>query len=197
MLLSYSGRLVLPKKGGEFCCDSNFPNWRAMGAVAEVNKKLPQLQRERSKCNKVVDYYYAEESWPMCTETFSTCCYEMSVTGTSTLETPSPSTVTCHAHEGGMMYMPGPGSPHEMVQTPVQSPLNFYIPYPSPSQAVYPPFQPNLRQDAGNPHPPAHSHQLSNKQPPLPFILCFIINGNISVFIGYTQRYLNCLYEEW
>ena len=52
MVSSYSGKvphMVTPKKGGEFSCDSNCPNWKSMRicahsvAVAEVNKKLPQF----------------------------------------------------------------------------------------------------------------------------------------------------------
>ena len=55
MVLSYSGELphtVTPTKGG-FSCDSNCPNWKAMGicshtvAVAEVNKKLQQFYLAR------------------------------------------------------------------------------------------------------------------------------------------------------
>ena len=59
MVLSYSGKLphmVTPTKGGGFSCDSNCPNWKAMGicshtvAVAEVNKKLqPFLSSKKKK----------------------------------------------------------------------------------------------------------------------------------------------------
>ncbi len=53
MVLSYSGKtphMVLPKKNkGDFSCDSNCPNYKALGicshivAVAEVNGQLPEL----------------------------------------------------------------------------------------------------------------------------------------------------------
>ena len=227
MVLSYSGKaphMVLPKKGGEFCCDSNCPNWRAMGicshtvAVAEINNKLPQFlsNAKRSKGVNVTKLLTTtmprgrgrKGSVAPCARKPSQSVatrIEMSATANSALETPSPSTVTCHAHEGGSVYMPGLGSPHfNMVQSPVHSPLNFYNSYPYPAQAVYPPFQPDV-QDAGNPYPPAHSYQLSYNHPPLPFILCFI-QGNISVCIGCKNKYpkapkppqdLCIKHEEW
>ena len=47
--------MVTPKKGGEFSCDSNCPNWKSIGicshsvAVAEVNGKLAHFLSAKKK----------------------------------------------------------------------------------------------------------------------------------------------------
>ena len=62
----------------------------------------------------------------------------MNASSDTPVDSPVPPTVTCHAPEGGSVFMPGFASPHfSMVQSPVQqSPLNFYGPYTTPS--MYP-----------------------------------------------------------
>ena len=58
MVLSYNGRalhMVVPKKGGDFSCDSNCPHWKSLGlcsltvTVAEVNHKLTPFLAARQK----------------------------------------------------------------------------------------------------------------------------------------------------
>ena len=169
MVLSYSGKLphmVTPNKGGEFCCDSNCPNWKAMGiclhtvAVAEVNKKLQQFLSSRKRKKGVNFTKLLTTSMPKGrgqkggvaprlrkpTQPISTGI-EMNSTMNSPVESAAPPTVTCHAHEGGSVFMPGFGSPHfSMVQSPVQqSPMHFYGPY--AAHPMYPPYHQGALQE--------------------------------------------------
>ena len=61
MVLSYSGRvphMVVPKKNGEYSCDSNCANWNSMGicshcvAVAHVNGELSEFVAAKGKQKK-------------------------------------------------------------------------------------------------------------------------------------------------
>ena len=209
MVLSYSGKvphMVTPNKGGEFCCDSNCPNWKAMGicshtvAVAEVNKKLQRFLSSRKR-KKGVNYTkllttsmprgrgrkggvtprVRKPSQPITTR------IERSTASDTSFENASPPTVTCHAHEGGSVFMPGFGSPHfNMVQSPVQqSPMNFYGPY--AAHPMYPPYHQGAQHEAGNPFQTPSPYQ-SYYQPSVPFTLSFI-SGNISVCIGCKNKY--------
>lgn len=221
MVLSYSGKvphMVTPKKGGEFCCDSSCPNWKAMGicshtvAVAEVNNKLPQFLSTKKRKKGVNVTKLLTTSMPKgrgqngCgtprarkPSQPATARVEMSVPDTD-LETPAPSTATCHAHEGGSSFMPGLGSPHFSM---VQSPVHFYSPY--PTYPMYPPFHQGVPHEAGNPFQTSPPYQPYHHQPSLPFTLCFI-SGNISVCIECKNKYpktpkppqdLCIKHEEW
>lgn len=61
MVLSYSGRvphMVVPKKNGEYSCDSNCPNWNSMGicshcvVVAHINGELSEFVAAKGKRKK-------------------------------------------------------------------------------------------------------------------------------------------------
>ena len=226
MVLSYSGKLphmVTPTKGG-FSCDSNCPNWKAMGicshtvAVAEVNKKLQQFLSIKKKKKGVnftkllttsmpkghgrkggVAPRARKPSQPIITR------IETNASSDTPVNSAVPPTVTCHAHEGGSVFMPGFASPHfSMVQSPVhQSSLNFYGPYTTPSMYP-PPYHQGAHHEAGNLFQIPTPYQ-SYYQPPVPFTLAFI-SGNISVCIGCKNKYpkspkppqdLCIRHEEW
>ena len=227
MVLSYSGKLphmVTPNKGGEFCCDLNCPNWKAMGicshtvAVAEVNKKLQQFLSSRKR-KKGVNYTkllttsmprgcgrkggvaprVRKPSQPITTR------IEMSTASNTSYENAASPTVTCHAHESGSVFMPGFGSPHfSMVQSPVQqSPMNFYGPYPGHNM-MFPPYHQGAQHEAGSLFQTPSPYQ-SYYQPSVPFTLSFIA-GNVSICIGCKNKYpkspkppqdLCIRHEEW
>ena len=129
----------------------------------------------------------------------------MNASSDTPVDSAVPPTVTCHAHEGGSVFMPGFASPHfSMVQSPVQqSPLNFYGPYTTPSMYP-PPYHQGAHHEAGNPFQTPTPYQ-SYYQPPVPFTLAFI-SGNISICIGCKNKYpkspkppqdLCIRHEEW
>ena len=126
MVLRYSGKLphmVTPKE--EFCCDSNCPSWKAIRicshtvAVAEINKKLQQFlsSRKRKKGvnftkllttsmpkghgRKGVAPRVCKPSQPIYNQNWDEYCLRYSFVNAA------PPTVTCHAHEGGSVFMPG------------------------------------------------------------------------------------------
>ena len=97
------------------------------------------------------------------------------MTGTG-FEAPAP--FTSYAQEG--VNISGYASPHFST---VNSPMSFYGPYPTnPTCPPYPPYHQGLQHDA-----PFQGFVL-NSQPTLHFTICFI-TGNISVCIGYKNKY--------
>ena len=121
-----SPHMVTPTKGGGFSCDSNCPNWKAMGiclhtvAVAEVNKKLQQFLSSKKKKKGVNFTKLLTTSMPKGrgrkgsvaprTQKPSqpiTTRVEMNASSDTPVDCAVPPTVTCHAHEGGSVFMPG------------------------------------------------------------------------------------------
>ena len=161
MVLSYSGsvpHMVTPKRGGEFCCSSSCPNWKALGicshtvAVAEVNNKLAQFLSHRKRKKGVNVTKLLTTTMPkgrgrkggvsprvrMPSQPITARMEMSAMTGTG-FEAPAP--FTSHAQEG--VNMSGYASPHFSM---VNSPMSFYGPYPTnPMCPPYPPYHQGLQ----------------------------------------------------
>lgn len=172
MVLSYSGRvphMVTPKKGGDFSCDSNCPNWKSMGiyshsvAVAEVNKKLLQFlpAKKRRKPANVTSLLTANMPKGRGRKGGTVPCSRkpsQPITGRiemgtlpSTSSTPS-SMTSDMSHAQGLSLTPdSAGSSFNMVQSPVYGTLMQQSMYGSPP--MYPmcnPFYQRAMHDATN-----------------------------------------------
>ena len=201
MVLSYSGHaphMVVPKKGGDFSCDANCPNWKSLGlcshtvAVAEVNHKLATFlaarQKKKQQPGNLTNLLTATMprgrgrkggSAPRTRKPPQpvTCRVEMSVTGTA------PVMKTCS-------WTPPPADNYNFTSTDVSTQFNVVQPqhanplplpgYHATGYPLYPPFNPNLY-----PFSSPSSHEA-------PFVLCFI-GGNISTCIGCKNKFSKSL----
>ena len=149
-------------------------------AVAEVNKKLQQFLSSRKK-KKGVNYTkllttsmpkgrgrkggvtprVRKPSQPITTRV------EMITSSDTTSESAAQPTVTCHAHEGGSVFM---------LSTVQHDTVTFMDPY--AARPPYPPYHLGTRHEAGSPFQSPQPYQ-SYYQPSVPFTLSFI-SGNIS-----------------
>ena len=211
MVLSYSGQmphLVTPKKGGDFACDSNCANWKAMGicshsvAVADINDKLMEFlakkTKKRANMTKLLTTNMPKgrgrkggvaprsrkPSEPVAARVAMNVPHTNPASTTTSMPTPQP----------GMMPPTPSFSPPHMLQPPVYG--ETMVPYPT----FYPDALLGVEYPASpNPYWPNQSQPLS------PFTLCYI-TGNISTCIGCKNKYLKtrvaqddlCIkHEEW
>ena len=204
MVLSYSGKMphmVTPKKGGDFSCDSNCPNWKSMGicshsvAVAEVNKKLPQFlsakKRRKANVTSLLTTNMPKGrgrkggAAPRSRKAAQPVTTRIEMSTPTCIPSSMISSVSDVSHAEELSFTPSASSLN-MVQSPVYGTLvqqsQMYG-----SSSMYPMCPPPFRQDAV--HGMGYSFLPSPMPPcPSPFILCFI-TGNITTCIGCKNRY--------